>query len=329
MKAIIKILALLLHFVAIAQDKELYVSYQDFGFHKQPKTVTKVHYEFLDKVVDQSKEVFEFDTEGNITTYTKINFANDNKTTKNIFIYENGLLVEERQVLPTPEKSKWNTTTYEYNQQKQLVNKVKIYDRGVLDRYYYYYKKGKIIKQEKVSLKGATTLTQDYLYNKEGKLYQVNLKETMHLKENKHWTASYLDGFKIFELDDDHKSSFLYTYDENIEIQYIITGKQLLQDLQDVQKTLSKSDYTGADEFQELLFDTNQLYANNQKMINRMNYHKKNQYEDIITTVGIMYSAKNKTENIAFQEIIYADGSKSGTTDFNLIIYNEMKKVLN
>lgn len=309
-----------------AQEKPFQASYKDFGFKKQPKTVTKIHYEFIDKIaIDQAKEIWEFNAEGNITSYTEISYLDNNETTQKTYTYENGLLIKERKEL-SAKKHLQSTTTYEYNSDRQLVKKVYKTDDGLVERYYYDYKNGKQIQQSKVAFKGGITIKGDHLYNKEGTLYQINFEENTHLKKIYRWKESYLNGFKIFELDDDRKSSFIYTDDEGIAMQYTVNGDQLYSDLENLQKILAKNEFDATDEFHEI------LYANfknpEQMVLNRAEIHKRNDNRDLIATAEIFKFDGSPIENIGFQEIIYADGSKSGTTDFDFFIYKSMNKLV-
>ena len=305
-----------------SQDtKEMYKTYQDFGFQKQPKKVSLIQYEFKDKVViDQSKETYLFNELGNISSIVEVNYM-DNSTTETSYTYQNGLLTKECAQLQKT-LSLARCIDYTYNDKKQLVKKV-LQSNEYTETTVYAYKNDRL-DQVVADFESDSKLLQEFFYNAKGDLYLIKSTETLSDGKNYFSTEAYLKDKLLFQRDHQGHSSFLYHEEPNMKIQFLIKGNKIIQNLQKIEQQLAKNDSDVAKDFSMLI---GQNFLNDAEMkTQNITVFKRNEHQDYVAT-GTTNDPKKPLQNIAFREIEYADGTKSGTEDFDFFIYNELNKM--
>ena len=99
---------------------------------------------------------------------------------------------------------------------------------------------------------------------------------------------------------------------------------KIIQNLQKIEQQLAKNDSDVAKDFSMLI---GQNFLNDAEMkTQNITVFKRNEHQDYVAT-GTTNDPKKPLQNIAFREIEYADGTKSGTEDFDFFIYNELNKM--
>lgn len=303
--------------------KEIYASYKDLGYHKQPKKVSIIHYEFSDKVaIDQAKETYLFDEAGNITSIIEVNYIDNNAEIKTIFDYRKGLLVKECNQLPE-KKHLQRCTNYDYNPKNQLIKKVLKAEDNYTETTIYTYKDNRLAKIE-VDFDSDSNLVQELFYDSKGELYLVKSTEIVPTGKKYISTDAYLKDKLLFQRDHDNDNTFLYHTENNMEIQFLVKGAKTLKTLKQLEERLAKEDAAVSKDFSFLI---NENFQKDSEMkVNNITVFKRNENKDIIAT-AITNKPKNPLETIQFLEIEYADGTVSGKADFDIFIYNELNRM--
>lgn len=307
-----------------SQDiKEQYVSYKDFGFQKQPKNISKIHYKFKDKiVVDQRKESFVFDEFGNIASITDVNFMDGNSEMKTIYEYKNGLMVKECSQF-SDKNNMPHCTTYEYNKDNQLIKKSLIGDDSYYETSIYIYKDARL-NQINTDVAGDIKLLQELYYNSKGDLYLIKSTETLRNGNKNYSTEAYENGKLLFQRDHDRANTFVYHKEPKMELQFLVKGKKTWAYLELLEDRLTEKNATVANDLALFVFDNfsdpEQIVTQNIKVF------KRNENNDIIAS-GSRDNVKKPMQILDFQKIEYADGTISGSEDFDFFVYKELNQM--
>lgn len=318
------LLFLLLYGLFPAQEiKEQYISYKEFDFQKQPKKISKIHYQFKDKVaIDQRKETFIFDELGNISSITDVNFMDGNNEMKTVYDYTDGVLVKDCSTF-TDKTNIQHCITYEYNKEKQLAKKTLQGEENYYEKTIYSYDNNRL-QNIKVDFAGDIQLLHEYFYNTKGELYLIKSTETLRNGKKNYATEAYSKGKLLFQRDHDGSNTFIYHKEPKMELQFLVKGKKTLAYLELLEDRLTEKNNQVENDLGFVIFDN----IKNEKEIKTQNIKvfKRNENQDIIAT-GSRDNVSKPLQLVDFQKIEYADGTTSGSEDFNIFIYNELNRM--
>lgn len=307
-------------FFSAQEIREYYTSYQDFDFQKQPKKITKIHYLFKDKVaIEQRKETYVFDDIGNITTITEVNFMDGNNEMKTVYEYQNGLLTKECSSF-TDKNSIQHCTMYEYNKEMQLTKKTLQGEEDYMEMTTYSYANNRLQKIN-IDLAGDIQFLKELFYNSKGELYLIKSTETSSNGKKNFATEAYSKGKLLFHRDHDGSNTFIYHKEPKLELQFLVKGKKTLAYLELLEDGLTEKNQIVESDLGLFIFDN----IKNEKEIKTYNItvFKRNENQDVIAS-GSRENVLKPLQRIDFQKIEYADGTTSGSEDFNIFIYNEL-----
>lgn len=165
---------------------------------------------------------------------------------------------------------------------------------------------------------------QELLYNSKGELYLIKSTETLSNGKKYKSTEAYLNGKMLFQRDEDDSNTFLYHKEKNMEIQFLVKGMKTLQSLNQFEDRLAKEDSNIAKDFSFLIGENFQKES--ELKVNNVYTIKRNESQDIIAS-ATSHDPKKPLQTIEFQKIEYADGTTSGSEDFDIFIYNELNKM--
>ena len=310
-------------FCSSQEIKEQYSSYKDFNFQKKPKKISKIHYKFIDKVaVDQKKETYLFDEAGNISSITEVNFMDGNSEVKTVYEYTDGLLTKECSSF-TDQNNIQHCTTYEYNKEKQLTKKTLKGSENYTETTTYSYINNRLQKIN-VDFAEDIQLLKEFSYTTKGELYLIKSTETLRNGKKNISSEAYSKGKLLFQRDHDGTNTFLYHKEPNMELQFLVKGKKTLAYLELLEERLAKEDHRVESDLGFVIFD----HIKDEKEIKTQNVNvfKRNEHQDIIAS-GSMQDVSKPMQDVYFQQIEYADGTVSGSEDFDIFIYNELNRM--
>lgn len=319
MKKYSTILLTCLNFIAFAQQPE--VSYQDLGFTKKIRKVETFSYSMEDKMVtDKSSDSYDFDEQGNILHHEYHVYGKYASSTSENSMYENGLLVK-REILVKNQPNFNATLTFQYDKKKNLIQKTYqsaqyknvfhfSYDKqnqlseikGIYAKNHsvekFYYKNGRLVKSVE------EYFSKDTVQSKTIKLY-INKKPVIEYYSNDAFLKAYLE-------------------DEKEHIMLQMNYPEPIQNVNGIGTEIQYDELTVAQLKEGLMNERNQPY----RKIEVKEILKQNDSNDWIAKAGID-TRYNQYTYYVFRKITYADGSVSGSTDFDIFTVNELKSKLN
>lgn len=289
-----------------------------FNFEKKVAKVETVVYDFEDKVVIDNRMTTQlFDEFGNITQ-TKTTYFDDNLVTQKNFVYQNGLLVETNES-NSKRGDFTTTTTFDYTKNKKLSSIVSN-SQGFKSLYQIKYNQDQRIEQISGKFKKDHQI-EKYFYTDAGKLWKKEL--------------TYYNGKAVAstfsELFIDSKIAVQYASNQPTITLYISSKNQSEIAELTVNPTADTSVFL---DLCQLVYDANRSPKElNSALANRKDIsvksrevYKSNVYNDWIVNYSFATSNPHATQ-WCFRKITYADGTESGSVDFNIFTVNELKSM--
>lgn len=319
MKKII-ILILLSNTISIfAQQPE--VSFKDLGFTKKVKKIETNSYSFEDKMVeDKSSDSYDLDENGNIMHHEYHIFGKYASSTSENSTYKNGVLVK-REILVKNRPNFNAILTYEYDKAKNLIKKTYKSSQFKNDFLFSYDEKNRL-----TGIKGiyANNYSVEKFHYHKGKLVK---------SVNQYFTADNVVQSETIKLYIDEEVVLEHYSKDKFFKAYVMNNKEnifLLMNLPDLDKKIS-----------EIEMEIRYKNLNIERLKDWIMNDKNASYREIEAKEIFINNANNDWivkadidnrfgENISyiFRKITYADGSVSGSTDFDIFTVNELKSNL-
>ncbi len=316
MKTLFSFLGLLFLESIFAQIPQ--ISYQDFGYEKQVSKVEIMLYDFKDKVVvDNQKEELIFNKEGNIASI-KTTFFSNNPVVEEKYSYENNLLFNRKQFL-NQQKEPVSTSLFGYNNQAKI-SEIQINEKEKKTICLFSYNDDNQINEVNKKFENSYQY-EKFEYDENNQLWkkQLNYFE----KDTVSFTSEDLiiENKLAADISSEKKYIKFYTYGENSnEISRLYIDKNKISNeflnLCDLinDKNMSTSD------FRKFILGIKDV-----KVITKETFLK-NEFGDWL----VNYYFDNLHSEITqyyFKKIIYADGTISGDSEFNIFKVNEVKSL--
>lgn len=293
------------------------ISYQDFGYQKKVAKVEIMLYDFQDKVVlDNQKEEFVFNSDGNIESIKTTDFSN-NTTHQKTFIYKDKLLFS---ISETNSKRKdFNIETFfTYNKEKAL-SRIVIDKDTYKNSYLITYNKDKNINQIYGKFKNSYQY-EKFEYDENKVLWKKELsyyeKDTVSMSS----AELYIENKIAADISSTKNYIKFYTYSNKSQEQSrlkIANASKVANEFLNLGDLVNDKNMTLID-FRTLILGIKDI-----KVITKETFLK-NEFGDWI----VNYYYDNLYSEITqyyFKKIIYADGTVSGDADFNIFKVNKVK----
>ncbi len=318
MKQIFSVYALLVATFIYAQQPV--VSYKDLGFTKKIKKVETFSYSMEDKmVVDKSSDSYDFDEKGNIIHHEYHVYGKYASSTSENSKYENGLLLK-REILVKNRPNFNATLTFQYDKKKNLIQKT--YQSAQYKNVFHFL----YDKQNQLSeIKGiyANNHSVEKFYYENGRLIKSVEEYFSKNSVQSKTTKLYINNKPVIEYYS--KDAFLKAYleDENENIMLQMNYPEPIQNVNGIGTEIQYDELSVAQLKEGLMNERNQPF----RKIEVKEILKTNETKDWIAKAGID-NRYNKYTYFVFRKITYADGSVSGSTDFDIFTVNELKSNL-
>ena len=298
-----------------AQQPE--VTFKDLGFTKKVKKVETYSYSLEDKmVIDKSSDSYDFDDNGNIIHHEYHIFGKYASSTSESSEFVNGTLIK-RETLVENRPNFNSVLTYEYDK-KVLVKK--IYKSALFknDFFFKYNKNGQLAEIKGVYANNYSI--EEFFYN-DKVLYKSVVK--YFSKEDKIQSETiklYLNDEVVLECKqgDSFFTAYLKDKKQNIELKMNLPDP--IQMVNGIETEIKYEEITLQTLRENLLNDRNKPY----RKIEVNEVLEQNEHNDWIVKAGID-NRYNNYEYFIFRKITYADGTVSGSTDFNIFKVNQLK----
>lgn len=304
------------------------VTYQDYGFHKQPLKVESIFYDTsLDQPEAVSHTLREFNADGNLITYEHKSLI-DHTWSKAKSVYQNKQLVQEKW---TSSNRYFNRSyTFHYNKNGQLARKKLRYEDGGFHNTWYEYDGDKLIKTRGKS--DDETTEEQFLYAKSnGALYKSIFTQKFPDGNDLKTNTYYLEGKEIANYMEPNAYYNAHIYLNNLEVEFQLinqnnANEKLKKGLQryEVEAEIPGKVFPPFS-LQQFSDQTLQFIHKNRKLVNLLSikYQEKNQYGDLL----ISALGDDKSEEllgIELYQITYANGEVSGSVSFDQELFKKM-----
>lgn len=292
------------------------ITFQDFNYNKQVSQVDIVKYNMEDKVVvDERLETEKFNSDGNIVQL-KTDYYSNNIILEKTHNYKNKLI---DQTIETNSKRK-DADTYSnfFFTDKDQLDVMVVKTNSYKTVYSFKYNKQKKI-QEIFAKFGSDYQYETYYYNKKNQLYkkEVNLyvKDTLAMVSQ----DLFIDNKVVANISSNINNIMFYTSSKNasetvqLDLKPGRTANEFLN-LSDLVRDKEMSQ----EEFRDLILNIKDI-----KIITQ-NYYKLNENNDWIAKYSFN-TKKPALKMFFFKKINYADGTVSGTEQFDIFTANELK----
>lgn len=299
------------------------ISYQDYGYNKPVKKVTKVYYSIdyhTDKrnvnnveTVEQITQIFNAD--GNIESYENQSFL-DSSWAKSQSTYKKGHL---RQAVWTHSNPYLNRTySYIYDKQHRITEeKIRFKDRS--KSYIQFGYKANKLSRIDADIDGTQSVTERY-YTTEGNLYKETHRQKVPNQADIVTNYFYLEDKEIMSYVEPHNYCYITAYPSNGEIKF-----KLAED-STIPNTLLKGTLRFNQEapkgnlpfgLQEYAEQALQFYRQHRDklMPYQILLYLRDENQNIIAEAEVDLKTHN-IASIGFFKIEYADGTTTGTNEF-------------
>ena len=317
MEKIFFALALFVQGLVFAQIPE--VTYQDFEYHKQVSKVETMLFNFEDKVIiDNRIEEQFFDKSGNIIEINTICFS-DNLGTQKKYSYKDNLLIKI--VEANSERKDFTTkTNYTYTSDNKF-STINSNTDGYNSSYIVSYNKQKNIDQ--IFGKFSSNYQYEkYMYTNENELWKTELSyytaDTVSIVSEE----LYINDKMVANCSSTQDKIMFYTTSQNSSeiIELLLKPNRLANEFLNLCDLVNDKKMP-QEEFRNLI-----LSIKDAKIITQ-DYYKLNGNNDWI--VKCSFETSNpEAKQFYFRKITYADGTESGSIDFNIAAVNEFNALL-
>ncbi len=318
-----KYICLIIYFfslVSFAQKPE--VNYKDLGFTQKIKKVESYTYSLEDKfVTDKSSDVYEFDVKGNIINHAYFVYGKYASETFENSTYENELLVK-REILVKNRPNFNAIITYKYDKKKNLIQKKYKSSQYENDFIFSYDSNNKLTEIKGIYAKNHSV---EKFYYKDGKLFKsINqyfakdsvLSETITL---------YIDEKKVIECNPKNEYLIAYLNEETENWVLKMNYPNPIENINGIESEIKYDGLTIKQLKENLLNERNQLF----RLVEAKEIQQLNDKNDWIIKAETYYRYKQQENYYIFRKITYADGTTSGSVDFDIFKVNELKAKLN
>lgn len=319
MKKYITLLCIGFSFLSYAQQPD--VNYKDLGFTRKIKKVESFSYAMEDKsVTDKSSDSYEFDENGNIIHHEYHVFGKYASATSENSTYDNGLLVK-REILVKNRPGFNAILTYQYDKKNNLIKKTYQSSQYKNDFLFSYDKSNKLAEIKGIYANNYSV--EKFYYEKEKLLKSVTQffsKDTVQSETIK----LYIDEKPALEYYSNDTFLKAYLEDDNEFIMLQMNYPEPIQNMNGIESEIKYEELSNEQLKENFFNDRNEIY----RKIDVREVLKQNQNNDWIAKAGVD-NRYNKYTYYVFRKITYADGSISGSTEFNIFLVNELKSKLN
>jgi hypothetical protein len=313
----LKITILFLSIYAFTFSQSDNVSYKDLGIQKKPVKIESMTYSMEDKfVTDNASDLYTFDENGSILLHEFNIYGDYASSTSEISKYQNDKIIQrEVTVKNRPNFSSVMTFKYENDNLKQKTYQAKYYKNEFL---FSYDKDNKLIEIKGVY--NSNYSIEKYYYNQE-KLYKTVIQYFNNDTISSQNMKLYIDDKVVVEYDGNDKFSKAYLKEEKSEMLLQLNHAKPLQEINKIESKIINENMSFAKFKEYLLNKSNAAYV--KVIVNER--CKNNENNDWIAKMGIDKMFKEERKYYTFRKITYADGTESGSTDFNIFTINELK----
>ena len=318
-----KYICLIIYFfslVSFAQKPE--VNYKDLGFTQKIKKVESYTYSLEDKfVTDKSSDVYEFDEKGNIINHAYFVYGKYASETFENSTYENELLVK-REILVKNRPNFNAIITYKYDKNKNLIQKKYKSSQYENDFIFSYDSNNKLAEIKGIYAKNHSV---EKFYYEDGKLFKsINqyfakdsvLSETITL---------YLEEKKVIECNPKNEYLIAYLNEETENWVLKMNYPNPIENINGIESEIKYDGLTIKQLKENLLNERNQPF----RFVEAKEIQQLNDKNDWIIKAGTYYRYKQQENYYTHRKITYADGTISGSVDFDIFKVNELKAKLN
>ena len=317
MKKILLILFLLFQGFVFAQIPK--ITYQDFDFKKQVSKTETILFNLEDKVVIDNRIEEQFFNDAGKIAYIKTTYYSDNLVTKKNYIYKNNLLIETV-YLNSKRKDFTSKNKYTYTSDNKF-STINIDTKGYNSSYNISYNKHNNIEQ--IFGKFSSNYEyENYVYNNQNELWKT---------ESSYYTADtvsivsgelYIKDKMVANYSSTEDKIMFYTTSQNSSeiIELPLKPNRLANEFLNLCDLVNDKRMT-QEEFRNLI-----LSIKDAKIITQ-DYYKLNENNDWIVKCSFDTSSP-EAKQFYFRKITYADGTESGSIDFNIAAVNEFNALL-
>ena len=313
----LKITILFLSIYAFTFSQTDNVSYKDLGIQKKPVKIESMTYSMEDKfVTDNASDLYTFNENGSILLHEFNIYGDYASSTSEISKYENDKIMQrEVTVKNRPNFNSVMTFKYENDNLKQKSYQAKYYKNEFL---FSYDKDNRLIEIKGVY--NSNYSIEKYYYNQE-KLYKTVIQYFNNDTISSQNMKLYIDDKVVVEYDGNDKFSKAYLKEEKSEMLLQLNHTKPLQEINKIESKIINENMSFAKFKEYLLNKSNAAYV--KVIVNER--CKNNENNDWIAKMGIDKMFKEERKYYTFRKITYADGTESGSTDFNIFTINELK----
>lgn len=318
MKTIISILLLAFELSASGQQPK-HLSppktyWQSFGYQKQPDHIKRAYYKSDSLGYEPTMaEVISFNKEGFIIQeYKQALGKTPNETARN-YVYKNGVLDSINTLNTDPNYNTWQKLHYD-----EKGNLIKITVTGKYSKYtdtFTYYENGMVKTILRNNHASGTKTVAEFVHNRN------YVKETVIEKSGRTFESCYMyDGDNLFASFTISQKQRIRFYDEVRRITYQINGESIQNPFEYALEL--RTEYQKNEDALARKFDKSDA-----TIIFDIPAEAKNEQGDWIRRLQLDKSYSFTERRLVFNQIMYADGTKSGSTEMDLIFESKVRKM--
>ena len=315
MKTILSFIFLALGLSASAQHLTPPKTYwQSFGYQKQPDHIKRAYYKSDSLGYEPTKaEVISFNKEGFIIQeYEKVLGKSVKEKARN-YVYKNGVLDSVNTLNTDPNYNTWQKLHYD--------EKGKLVKMTITGKYsnftdtFTYYESGMVKTIFRNNHASGTKTVVEFAHNRN------YVKETVTEKTGKTYESCYMyDGENLFASFTIRKNQSIQFYDEARRITYELENFEgnPFEYAMNLRTEYQKNPNALAQKFD------NSDYA---EIVFDIPAETKNEHGDWIRQLQLDKTYRPTQRRLVFNQIMYADGTKSGSTEMDLIFESKVRKM--
>ena len=288
--------------------------WQSFGYQKQPDHIKRAYYKSDSLGYEPTKaEVISFNKEGFIIQEYEQTMGKFAKEKARNYVYKNGVLDSINTLNTDPNYNTWQKL--HYDEKGKLV---KMTINGKYSNFtdtFTYYDGGMVKTIFRLNHASGTKTVAEFVHNRN------YVKETLIETSGRTIESCYIyDGDNLFASFTIRKNQSIQFYDEARRITYEIDGygiQNLFEYALELRTAYQKDENALAQKFDKtkagIVFD--------------IPAETKNEQGDWIRRLQLDKRYSSTERRLIFNQIVYADGTKSGSTDYDLLFGKRVEKM--
>lgn len=310
------------------------ISYQDYGFKKQVSQVEQIFYSFEgDSIEKVEKVIHRFNPEGNISSYENQSFLDDSWA-KSKVVYKNNRLHQEIWEHSNPYINR--KYSYRYDKENRIIEQKIRFKDGAKSLIQFHYN-NKQLQQIDATIDGVISITEKK-YSQKGNLYKEMHRQKVPGEADIITNYFYLEDREIISYVEPQSYFYATAYfkdamgNEVCEIKFKLiedstAQSKLIKGIQRLEEEAPTDSLPfGLKQYAE---QTLQAYDKNKDELIpfNMKLFLRDEHNNSIAEAEV--DVKNKTiAGIGFSKLMYADGSTSGSIEYDTKIRSYFEQML-